>query len=226
LNAIRVFEVAARYQILSKAAEELFVTRAAVSRQITLLEDGLGVKLFVRHHRKVELADEVRSLAALLQQSFEQIASAVRICKRNTHQRILKIVLYPTIARVWLISRLARFHVGHPDVEVQITTSMRTVDFVNEDVDFSILFGEMIPKDVESTPIISEVLLPVCSPKLMAGRSMQLEDLSLIPLIPFNSLYKPVKGFGSVAATPRLQPKGIYFETSGGKLLFGISSCN
>lgn len=183
LNALRAFEVAARYQSISRASEELCVTQAAVSQQIAQLEDRLGVALFTRHHRKIELTDQGRSLAVVLQQSFEQIQSAVRSIKRSKQNRVLKLVLYPTLATRWLLPKLARFHSEYPDFDVQVTTSMQRVDFVNDDVDFSILYGDQIPADVESTPIISEVLLPVCSPRLLGGKPMDFADLAKYTLI-------------------------------------------
>lgn len=183
LNALRAFEVAARYQSISRAAEEMFVTQAAVSQQIAQLEERLGVPLFTRHHRRVQLTEEGRSLAVVLQQSFEQMATAVRRLKRKQDNRVLKVVLYPTLATRWLLPRLAKFHVQFPDLNVQITTSMHLVDFVNDDVDFSILYGDQIPGDVEGVPIITESLLPVCSPKLIDGRRLKLAELAAYPLI-------------------------------------------
>lgn len=164
LNALRAFEVAASYQSMSRAAEELHVTQAAVSQQIAQLEERLQTPLFTRHHRRVQLTEEGRALATVLQHAFEEISTAVRRLRRKRDSRVLKIVLFPTLAARWLLPRLARFHERFPDVDVQITTSMQAVDFAQDDVDFSVLYAEQIPKDVEGVPIMKEVLLPVCSP--------------------------------------------------------------
>jgi LysR family transcriptional regulator, glycine cleavage system transcriptional activator len=169
LRALRAFEVAARYQSITRAADEMCVTQAAVSQQITLLEERLGVALFTRHHRGVRLTDDGRSLAAVLQQAFEQISMAIDRLQRKQQSKVLKLVLYPTLATRWLLPRLARFHDQFPDLSVQVTTSMQTVDFVNDDIDFSILYGDEMPRDVEGMPIMEEVLLPVSSPRYLGG---------------------------------------------------------
>lgn len=153
------------------------MTQAAVSQQIAQLEERLGVQLFVRMHRKVELTEEGRSLAAALQTSFEQIGAAIRRIKRRQDHRILKLVMFPTLAIRWMLPRMAHFHERHPDLDVQITTSMKLVDFVNDDVDFSILYNEQVPKGVIATPIFSEVLTPVCSPKLIDGQNLDVADI-------------------------------------------------
>jgi LysR family glycine cleavage system transcriptional activator len=182
LKALRAFEVAARYQSITRAADDLCVTQAAVSQQIAQLEERLGVSLFTRHHRGVRLTDDGRSLAVVLQQSFEQIAMAVGRLQRKQQNKVLKLVLYPTLATRWLLPRLARFHNQFPDLSVQVTTSMQTVDFVNDDIDFSILYGDEMPPDVEGMPIMEEVLLPVCSPRYLGGR-LKLQDLDRCTLL-------------------------------------------
>lgn len=215
LNALRAFEVAARYQSISRASEELCVTQAAVSQQVTHLEERLGVPLFTRHHRKVVLTDDGRSLATVLHQSFEQISTAIRKVKRSKSNRVLKIVLFPTLAIRWLLPRLARFHDQHPDIDVQVTTSMARVNFITDDVDFSILYGEQIPKEVDSTPIFSEVLLPVCSPRLVQGKSLKLDDLASQTL---------VHSTNRLTDWPQwLKYAGAQFKPTGGELFLGNS---
>jgi LysR family glycine cleavage system transcriptional activator len=215
LNALRAFEMAARYQSISRASDELCVTQAAVSQQIAQLEDRLGVALFTRHHRRIELTDPGRSLSVVLQRSFEQIQVAVQSVKRNKQNRVLKLVLYPTLATRWLLPKLARFHSEYPDLDVQVTTSMQLVDFVNDDVDFSIQYGDQIPPNVESMPIISEVLMPVCSPKLLAGKKLELADLT---------------GYTLIHSTNRLtdwnqwlEHCGVHLKPEGGEMFVGNS---
>lgn len=143
LNALRTFEAAARHLSFSAASEELNVTQAAVSRQIRALEDDLGVKLFKRMTRAVDLTEEGVLLFPPLRDALDQIERATNRIWGNKGSGILTISVLPTFSVKWLMPRLVDFSEKHPDIEVHIVNSIKPVDFEKEDVDLAIRVGSV-----------------------------------------------------------------------------------
>jgi LysR family glycine cleavage system transcriptional activator len=186
LNSLRAFEAAARYMNFREAAEELHVTQSAISRHIKGLEDYFGFALFKRLPRSIELTEHGRSFAGPLQEAFESLHRATEIVLREKGLTTLNINVLPTFAMKWLIPRLCNFTAANPNIEVRMVTSIHPVDFRNEDNDVAIRVGPTLnhhrgPKspidlvmtqqwlDVRSIPILSDSLVPVCSPSLLAN---------------------------------------------------------
>ncbi|HJS33136.1 MAG TPA: transcriptional regulator GcvA [Alphaproteobacteria bacterium] len=167
LNALRVFEAAARHASFKRAAEELCVTQGAVSRHVQKLEGDLGAKLFARHHRQVRLTTEGTEYLAIVRDALGRISQATNSLRSRGEERMLKVKLPITCAVRWLVPRLARFHGLHPEISVQITTSHDRVDFRREDIDVAIHYGHRADKGLASETLFNEVLLPICSPKLL-----------------------------------------------------------
>ncbi|MGE5148704.1 MAG: LysR substrate-binding domain-containing protein [Rhodospirillaceae bacterium] len=130
LNALRVFEVAARTNSYVEAAAELGLTHGAVSRQISILEHWLGQRLFVRSGRRMVATPIARVFAAEVSLSFDRLTSAAEACGKPSVRRILRVSAPTTFASRWLIPRLGHFHESHPEVEVSVTT----VSTVHEDL--------------------------------------------------------------------------------------------
>jgi LysR family transcriptional regulator, glycine cleavage system transcriptional activator len=122
LNALRVFEVAARTNGYAEAAAELGLTHGAVSRQIGILEDWLGQRLFVRAGRRMVATPIARVFAAEVSLSFDRLTSAAEACGKPGARRILRVSAPTSFAIRWLIPRLEQFHQAHPLVEVSVTT--------------------------------------------------------------------------------------------------------
>lgn len=141
LNALRTFEAAARHLSFSAASEELHVTQAAVSRQIRALEDDLGVKLFRRMTRAVELTEEGILLFPPLRDALDQIERATNRIWGNKGSGILTISVLPTFSVKWLMPRLLSFSEKHPDIEVHLVNSIKPADFEKEDMDLAIRVG-------------------------------------------------------------------------------------
>src|SRR5512134_3177713 len=116
LNALRAFEAAGRHLSLKKAAAELNVTPAAVSHQIKALEDFLGVKLFRRRNRALELTEAARACLPKLREGFDSLAQAVARLRAHTSGGMLMVSAAPSFAARWLMPRLHRFLDLHPDV--------------------------------------------------------------------------------------------------------------
>ena len=135
LNALRAFEAAARHASFTHAAEELHVTQAAVSHQVKALEERLGVALFVRRPRGLEITGEGQALLPDLRDAFDRMTNALERVGRKANSGTLNVSLVTTFALGWLAPRLHRFQAKHPEIEVRMTTALRQVDFAREDFD-------------------------------------------------------------------------------------------
>ena len=143
LTALRVFEVAGRHQSFSSAAMELHVTQGAVSRQIRVLEDELGVKLFIRLPRKVELTDAGRAYLAEVQSALAQISRSTASLARKAENTKLVVSVLPSIGSYWLMPRLARFTERYPGIETRIISSIGPVDLHSREADVAIRVGAL-----------------------------------------------------------------------------------
>lgn len=183
LNALRAFEAAARHLSFSKAAEELYVTPAAISHQIKSLEDFLGVQLFRRMNRALALTDAAQACLPRLRQGFDALAEAVDLVRAQEDSGILTVSMTPSFAAKWLVPRLDNFSARHPNIEMRIAASSRQldvrsggqrsatdlVDFRREDVDIAIRFGSGDYPDFHVTKLFSVHATPLCSPRLLAS---------------------------------------------------------
>lgn len=181
LNALRAFESAGRHLSFSRAADELCVTQGAISRQIKTLEDMLGVALFRRMTRAIELTERGKEYLPTVCEAFDRLEQAtIRLSKTESHS-ILTVNVLPTFAMRWLIPRLPRFVGQHPHIEVRMITSIQPVSFWRDDIDLAIRVGlppetavssgaprinlQMVDDwaGVSSYRLMSDVLVPVCT---------------------------------------------------------------
>ena len=174
LNSLRTFESAARHLSFTKAAEELFVTQAAVSHQIKHLEEFLGVALFHRNNRKLTLTSEGADYWPQIKEIFEQLKNATENLQSAEATGSLTVSVAPTFAIEWLIPRLDQFKALYPDIDVRITANNddKEVDFFGEDIDVAIYFSKgLYRKGIYKQRLLDEYLIPVCSPKLLESGS-------------------------------------------------------
>ena len=141
LNALRVFEVAARTGSYAEAGIILGMTHGAVSRQIAGLESWLGQRLFVRAGRRMVATPAARAFAAEVSLSFDRVIAAADACGRSDARRILRVSAPTTFAMRWLIPRLDRFHAERPEVEVVVTTVTTLHDELRGGFDVAIRRG-------------------------------------------------------------------------------------
>ncbi|MGI9524006.1 MAG: transcriptional regulator GcvA [Hyphomicrobiaceae bacterium] len=169
LNALRAFEAAARHLSFSRAAEELHVTPAALSHQIKGLETFLGLKLFMRKIRAIELTDAGRTLYPGLHAGFGQLRQAVGSLDRMRDDRVLVISAPPGFTAKWLAPRLYRFLSQNPDIDARISSTPAMVDFQADGVDVAI--RNMVQTDRLDEMICDKLvdicLLPVVSPRYL-----------------------------------------------------------
>jgi LysR family glycine cleavage system transcriptional activator len=167
LNALRTFEAAARNGSFKHAAEELCVSHSAVSHQIKQLERHLGVELFIRKARSVELSRQGRAYYPVLRGAFDRIAEGTDRIFKPDIPGILTVQGYSTFAIRWLIPRLPVFRDLHPEISVRLHTSQWDVDFEHEDIDVCILIDDRSRTDLRYDYLFSSLIFPVCSPALL-----------------------------------------------------------
>ncbi|PHM28953.1 transcriptional regulator GcvA [Xenorhabdus budapestensis] len=169
LNALRVFDAAARHLSFTKAAEELFVTQAAVSHQMKSLEDFLGLKLFRRRNRSLLLTEDGQSYYLDIKEIFTAINEATRKLQARSAKGALTVSLSPSFAIQWLVPRLSGFNQSFPGIDVRIQAVDREEDKLADDVDVAIFYGRGNWPGLRTDRLYPEYLLPVCSPSLLMG---------------------------------------------------------
>jgi LysR family glycine cleavage system transcriptional activator len=175
LNALRAFAVAGRHLSFTRAAEELHVTQGAVSRLVKQLEADLGVGLFRRSPRGLELTPEGAAYLPALSDAFEQMATATRLIARSRRPaNHLAITMLPTLAMRWFMPRLADFHRLHPDIAVDVTSADRRIDFAREPVDVGIQYGSgEWPPGLAAEFLMPETVILVGSPALLKAKPVK-----------------------------------------------------
>ncbi|MFP1732483.1 transcriptional regulator GcvA [Lonsdalea quercina] len=170
LNALRVFDAAARHLSFTKAAEELFVTQAAVSHQIKSLEDFLGLKLFRRRNRSLLLTEEGQSYFLDIKEIFLALNDATRKLQARSAKGALTVSMLPSFAIHWLVPRLSSFNAEYPGIDVRIQAVSREEDHrLADDVDVAIFYGRGNWPGLRVEKLYAEYLLPVCAPQLLTG---------------------------------------------------------
>jgi LysR family glycine cleavage system transcriptional activator len=179
LNALRAFEAAARHLSFTKAADELCVTQAAISHQIRSLEDTLGVTLFRRYNRRLELTAVGQGYLPPLQDAFDLMAMATRRLRPDNESGQLKISTLQSFATKWLIPRLSHFHERHSNIDPMISTSSRLFDLEAEEIDVAIRVGSGHYPGLHVVPLMDDFAFPVCSPRLLDDTKPLLQPTDL-----------------------------------------------
>jgi LysR family glycine cleavage system transcriptional activator len=165
LAAFRFFNTAAQTQSFVKAAQQLHVTHGAVSRQVRLLEEAIGVELFERRNRAIFLNQAGRLLFEVTRPMFEQLEGAVYRLQQARHDDVLVVSCEPTIAMKWLIPRLPDLHSAHPHIQVQLLTAGGPIDFARSGADLAIRRDDFHwDETVHAVTICREWIGPVCLP--------------------------------------------------------------
>jgi DNA-binding transcriptional LysR family regulator len=185
LTALTVFEAAARLSSFTKAAEELGITQAAVSRQIHLLEEDFGFSLFVRLHRKVLLTDEGKALSNASSSAFNLMAETVAELRRGSASNDLTISATVAFSHFWLVPKISEFSRQHPNINLRIVTQDDMPDLKRGEMDVAIRFGNGMWPDGHAEALFEDEVFPVCSPDFArsAGPIEAPADLINYPLI-------------------------------------------
>jgi DNA-binding transcriptional LysR family regulator len=182
---LRAFEAVARHLNFRAAAEELALTQSAVSRQIQGLEEEVGVVLFLRHTRAVELTSAGAQLLLAVSQALPRIDSAVRQIRQSAGRRSVSLTTFASFASMWLIPRMEAFQRDNPEIDIRIDASDSAVDLDVADVDIALRYGPAANMPAGAVRMFGEQLTPVASPWLLKGgpRLKQPADLANFTLI-------------------------------------------
>ncbi len=182
---LRTFQTVAQMLSFRAASQALSLTQSAVSRQIQALEDEVGVPLFRRHTRAVELTGAGVQLLQALEPALERVDAAVRQIRQSAGRRTVSISTWSSFASLWLIPRLADFHLTHPDIDVRINATDVPVDLETADVDVALRYALPAQVPARAEQLFGEQLTAVASPALLrqAGAIHRPSDLAHHALI-------------------------------------------
>lgn len=188
VGQLRAFAAVARHLNFRAASEELALTQSAVSRQIQALEEEVGVSLFMRHTRAVELTAAGTQLLQAVLPSLERMDNAVRLIRRSAGRKSVALSTWASFASMWLIPRLEVFQGEHPDIDIRIDTSDAQVDLDTADVDLALRCTYPANVPTHAVRLFGEQLTPVVSPWLLkSGRPLRRgDDLAQFTLIEAN----------------------------------------
>jgi DNA-binding transcriptional LysR family regulator len=187
LDLLRGFEAAARNLSFTRAAQELYLTQSAVSRQVKAIEDHLGVALFARRHRALLLTEAGHELYRATAQALRQLGDAASRIRDRGAGRTLTVTATIGFASLWLIPRLADFRSRRPDIDIRIAADNKMVDLEREGIEVAVRYCTPKAAPAGAVRLFGEVVLPVCSPNSLT-RSAPLtrpEDLSRHILLHF-----------------------------------------
>ena len=179
LNAIRVFEAAARHSSLVKAAEELHVTHGAVSRQIKQLEEQLGIALFERRNRGIFLTRAGLQLQGTCSDIMRQLENGLRQLRQTRLDQPLVVSCEPTIAMRWLIPRLGKFKQQFADIDIHLFAAGGPVDLQHSHLDLALRRNDFVwDSHYHAATVARELIAPVCAPALLQGQTGKPDKLA------------------------------------------------
>ena len=188
-HALLCFEAAARHESYTRAAQELALTQSAVSRQITALEEFLGVTLFRRTRHGVALTDRGAEYATQVAQRLQNLEQdTLEIMSPQSRSGTVHLAAIPTFATRWLIPRLPQLTAQHPEITVHLETRTRPFMFADTIFDASLYAGTVQQvanwAGTRSVRLMDENIVPVCSPHWLAGHAaLEPQALAQLPLL-------------------------------------------
>ena len=189
LTALRAFEAAARLSSFTKAARELHVTPAAVSHQIRSLEKLLGVTLFRRTTRRLELTEQGRVAAELFREGFDKLARGVSKLRAESSSASVTVSVTTAFATRWLVPRLGRFVRRCPGIDLRIRAGSQPVDFDQDDIDIAVRIGRGGVAGATATALFTESVAPLASPVFIRQHGLRrAADLARVPLLHDDSM--------------------------------------
>jgi LysR family glycine cleavage system transcriptional activator len=213
LNGVRAFEAAARAESFAKAAGELNVTPAAVSRMVALLEQRIGVPLFERKANRLTLTAAGRAYQGGLTPIFDQLANLTAQVTALAGSRVLTIGVGPTFATRWLIPRLADFQRREPEIEVRFATGGATVPY-NDEWTCGVRLGDGNWPGFAAERLFAADLRPVCAPAT-AKRLRTPEDLRNVTLLRVAHAADEWPRWFDAVALSKVRARGPEFEFYG-----------
>lgn len=185
LNPLKVFEVVARLNSITNASKELYVTQAAISRQIYVLEDYLQRQLFIHRRGKITITEEGRAYFDEISPCLQKIAQATDNIMKSRDVNVLRVNTYQTFADYWLIPKLAKFRELHPKIELHLLTKVKPVSSEDVNSDIFIQFGGKDWPGYSATKLLADRIEPVCAPEFKQRHNLGADPLELakVPLL-------------------------------------------
>ncbi|MCP4047334.1 MAG: LysR family transcriptional regulator [Gammaproteobacteria bacterium] len=212
-SMLAAFDAAARAGSFTLAARELNLTQGAVSKQISALEEQLGVALFKRLHQSIALTETGKAYAKDIQSALEAIRSASLRAMTTPRGGVLNLAVLPTFATRWLIPRLPSFLKENPNITINFSTKLSPFDFQTEDLHAAIHYGASDWPNTESTYLMGEKVVPVCSPDYLRDNSLSnATDLLSVPLLHISSRPNAWPDWFKAQGLPEQNNEGMYFE--------------
>lgn len=180
LHALRAFEATARHLSVKKAAAELAVTPTAVSHHVRVLEDALGVKLFERHPRRLELTAYGRDLYPVLREGFDKFADAIDRLKTKKLRTVVTLSATVAFTARWLAPRVPAFHRDHPNMDLRLHASDEVVDLRSGVADAAIRYGRGDYAGHAAETLFEDAYAPICSPRLRLRDASDLAKHTMI----------------------------------------------
>ncbi|MEC9433977.1 MAG: LysR substrate-binding domain-containing protein [Pseudomonadota bacterium] len=216
LNPLRAFAVASRHKTFTSAAQQMGVSQVAVSRQIAILENYLGVKLFERGARSVKLTEVGRNFGHEIAGLFDDLETATARILANESRNTVNLRIYPTFAHHWLMPRLAAFSHRHPDCRIRLDTRVEPLDFRGTHLDAALQLGHGAWRDARSRKLFDEVVDVVCAPAYAArmGGLESLADIGRCELLHSRYRRSEWERWARAAGVEVNAREGIEFDTS------------
>lgn len=164
LAKMHTFEVAARHLSFALAAEELSMTPSAISHRINALENELAILLFKRSHRKIELTAAGERIYIAVKASLTHLNQEILEVKSDDVSGELTVYSRPSFAQCWLVPKVADFQKQYPAISLNILTGNENINFYGHGIDVAIYFDEKQPNKLDCQDVLTEAIVPVCSP--------------------------------------------------------------
>lgn len=214
VKALLSFEAAARNVSFTEAARELNVTRVAVSRQVRLLEEALGVALFVRGRSSVELTRAGRRLSRVVSNGFQSMAEEIETIENTSDDRLITISTSTGVSTYWLMPTIGRYRRIDPTVDFRLVVSYDLINLVQSGVDIAIRYGEGNWSGVHSQLLQRQMIFPACSQGFLKeyGPFESIDDLARVQLLDYEAAVDQSSFWpsyfrdmgGSMPSTPRM----------------------
>ncbi len=208
LKALKGFESATRHQSIRDAADELCLTHPAVSHQVQLIEDALGISLFVQEGRHIVSTEEGRVFYPYVRAAFESLLEGVEQVHRTALDKPLRVQTYVTASIRWLAKRVPQFLADHPEIKLTLSTCAVEWEFDDVHADVGLVYCETAPDPAKFhwVPLFEYALFPVSSPAVATalGAAATPQDLISKPLV---AIYTEVQNWDSWFASAGVSAK-------------------
>ncbi|GGC68468.1 LysR substrate-binding domain-containing protein [Undibacterium terreum] len=212
LDLVRGFVAVARRMSFTHAAEDLFVTQSAISRQVKNLEEFLGTSLVIRKHRAIELTDDGMRLFRCADGWLQQLAEVTASMRRADERRPVTITASLGVTSLWLVPRLGEFQSSHPSIDVRVAASNKIVNLEQDDMDLAIRYCRNALVPPGAIRLFGETLVPVAHPSLKIKDIESTSALAKNILLDLDEPQRPWLQWSdwlSAGQLDKVKPKGV-----------------